>query len=102
MKTDIEVFEEDALEKIKSSKVYLYYEKNDPCRQKKQLGVMVDETDPVIHSATGDGINLYAFGAYTYLGVQQLIFKMEDENRRLEDEMEQLRIELQLIKAKLQ
>ncbi|MDQ0254934.1 phage minor structural protein [Evansella vedderi] len=96
-KTDIEVFEEDALSVIKSSHAYLYKLKGHEDEPHKQLGLMVDETPSILHGEAGDSMEMYALSTYLWRGVQQLSCITDKHS----NELEWLKIENQHLRARV-
>ncbi len=96
-KTDIEVFDEDALSVLRNINTYLYRVKGDEFKEHKQLGLMVDETPRVLHGEAGDSIEMYALSTYLVRGVQQLAIEFDTHA----DEINWLKIENQYLSQKV-
>ena len=96
-KTQIEVFEEDALAVIKNSFAYLYKLKGHEDNPYKQLGLMVDETPSILHGEAGDSMEMYAVNTFLWRGVQQLVEKTEHHN----DEINWLKLENQSLRNRV-
>ncbi|MEK3821363.1 phage tail spike protein [Cytobacillus sp. FSL W8-0315] len=96
-KTDIEIFDEDALSVLRNINTYLYRVKGDEFKEHKQLGLMVDETPRVLHGEAGDSIEMYALSTYLVRGVQQLAIEFDTHA----DEINWLKIENQYLSQKV-
>ncbi|MBT2599080.1 MULTISPECIES: phage tail spike protein [unclassified Oceanobacillus] len=100
-KTDIEVFNYDALTDIKNANPYLYRMKNEEYKEYKQLGLMVDETPYFLHGETGDSMEMYALNTFLWRGMQQLDNKVEREISELKTENQFLHNELIKLKEQI-
>ncbi|MGM0776905.1 MAG: phage tail spike protein [Bacillota bacterium] len=96
-KTDIEIFDEDALSVLRNINTYLYRVKGDEFKEHKQLGLMVDETPRVLHGEAGDSIEMYALSTYLVRGVQQLAIEFDTHA----DDINWLKIENQYLSQKV-
>lgn len=96
-KTDIELFNEDALSVIKGVNTYLYRVKGEEFKEHKQLGLMVDETPRVLHGEAGDSIEMYALSTYLVRGIQQLAVEVDYHA----NDINELKIENQYLKGKV-
>lgn len=111
-KDDIVEFTRSVLGDIKNGKVYTYRYKWEEPDAFKRLGVMVDETPRILHGQVGDSIELYAFSAYLWKGVQELaavtdnhseeLNILREQNENLILKIANLEMEMANIKQKLE
>ena len=84
-KTDIETYENSALDLINSSKIYGYYYKDKEGKPagKKKYGLVIERECPKeIVDNSEDSISLYSMISLAWKGIQELNNKMEEQNGR--------------------
>ncbi|MDN4525316.1 phage tail protein [Fictibacillus fluitans] len=85
LKTDIEVFDQDVLPIIENMNVYQYRMTTDDPDSKLQLGVLVDEAPEEIKGSDDTTISQYPYSSYILRGLQQVIGKVNDLQKEIND-----------------
>ena len=76
LKKNIELFEDGALEKVKSTSVYKYHRMDDDDRELKRVGFLYEQSIPEIVDPAGNGVIDYAVGSVLWKALQELAEKV--------------------------
>ncbi|WP_214771278.1 phage tail protein [Exiguobacterium sp. s133] len=87
-KTNIEVYNEDAIDFVKSVNIYTYHYQSDVDEfnfENKQIGVLAEAVPMLLRGGESDSINVYALTSMLWKAVQQQQLEIESLQKEISD-----------------